>query len=111
MKFRYSEAEYAAVAAAAADAGLTPSSYAARVALTVAQEMPTLVPEPMRKALREVMATRTQVRRFAVNVNQAVAVLHATGEPPGWFLDAVAITTRAVVKLDAAAAELVRTLR
>ena len=111
VKFRYSEAEYAAVAAAAADAGLTPSSYAARVALNVAQETRSQTPQHFRHALKEVMATRAQVRRFAVNVNQAVAVLHATGEPPAWLMDAVSIATRAVVQLDAAAAQLARALR
>ena len=41
--------------------------------------------EPWREALLEVMAARTQVRRFGSNVNQAVRALNSTGEAPDWL--------------------------
>ena len=57
------------------------------------------------------MATRTQVHRFVVNVNQAVRELKATGAAPEWLTNAVALTSRAVARLDAATAQLSRHLR
>lgn len=36
-------------------------------------------------------------------MNQAVAVLHATGRPPEWLAQAVVLTNRATERLDAAA--------
>jgi len=96
------------LAEAARSAGLTPSGYAAEAALAAARGVraPSLM--PVREALVELMAARTQVRRFAVNVNQAVKALNATGEAPEWLATAVAITDRAVERLDGAAADLVR---
>lgn len=108
---RYDDSEYDCVSRAAMDAGLTMSGYAALAALAAARQEapPSLI--PLRGALAEVMTARTQVRRYAVNVNQAVAVLHVTGEPPSWFGDALAITAHAVASLDLAAVQLVRALR
>ena len=111
LKLRYSEQEYAAVQQAAVRAGLTPSGYAAEVALAAATSTSPPEPTPWREALLEVIAARTQVRRYAVNVNQAVAVLHSTGALPEWFAATVAGTDRAVTRLDAAAVELARRLR
>jgi len=111
VKFRTTTEEYALLAEAARSAGLTPSGYAAEAALAAAQGVraPSLM--PVREALVELMAARTQVRRFAVNVNQAVKALNATGEAPEWLATAVAITDRAVERLDAAAADLVHVSR
>jgi hypothetical protein len=50
------------------------------------------------------MAARGQVRRFGSNVNQAARALNALGECPEWLDRAVAITERAVTRLDDAAA-------
>ena len=72
LMLRYDDAEYAADAAAAAKTGLTPTGYAAQVALAAATETTPPVAEPLREALAELMAARTQVRKFGVNVNQAV---------------------------------------
>ena len=36
---------------------------------------------------------RLVIRRYAVNVNQAVAALHSTGEAPAWLSRAVAAQT------------------
>jgi len=56
------------------------------------------------------MAARTQVRRFAVNVNQAVAALHSGAGVPPWLQAAVEGSTRAVRSVDAAAATVARRL-
>lgn len=57
------------------------------------------------------MAARTQVRRYGVNVNRAVAQLHATGEAPGWMERAAAGAHRGVARLDAVAGEVAAVLR
>ncbi len=106
----YDDAELAAVAAAAARSGLTPSGYVASAALAAAEggEPPASVAG--REALGELMAARTQVRRFAVNVNQAVAALHSGAGVPPWLQAAVEGSTRAVRSVDAAAAAVARRL-
>jgi len=111
VKLRYTEAEYADLAAAARRSGLTPSGYAAEAALAAARGSEPPRAEPWREALAEVIDARAQVRRFAGNVNQAVRALNATGEAPDWLDRAVAMTTRAVEQLDAAATTLTRRLR
>jgi len=45
---------------------------------------------------------RLAIRRFAVNVNQAVAALNSTGQAPVWLSSAVAGADRAVLSADAA---------
>jgi hypothetical protein len=106
VKLRLSEREFADLADAGARVGLTPSGYAAEAALAAAHAEPPPVSEPWRRALSEVIAARTQVRRFGTNVNQAVRALNITGEPPEWLADAISQTTRAVASLDEAAAGL-----
>ncbi|MGQ7298033.1 plasmid mobilization protein [Quadrisphaera sp. KR29] len=111
VKFRATADEYALLAEAARSAGLTPSGYAAEAALAAARGVQAPSLTPVREALVELMAARTQVRRFAVNVNQAVRALNATGEAPEWLSAAVAVTDRAVERLDGAAADLVHAAR
>lgn len=109
---RFNDDERSAVASAAERAGLTTTAYVATVALNVARSAPpTGPPSPLRDALAELVATRGQLRRFATNVNQAVAALNATGEMPPSLITSVAVTTRAVQRIDLAAAELHRRLR
>lgn len=109
---RFNDAEQTAVAAAAERAGLTTTGYVASVALSVATATPAaLAVSPWREVILELIATRGQVRRFAVNVNQAVAALNATGKRPPELAAAIAATTRAVGRLDLIAAELQRRLR
>jgi hypothetical protein len=110
VTLRFAEEEYAAVAAAAREAGLTITGYTAQTAVAVATESRPPAGELLRAALSELMQARSQVRRFAVNVNQALVALHAEGEPPEWLGSATALTGRAVARLDAAAAEVVRRL-
>jgi uncharacterized protein (DUF1778 family) len=108
---RCTEQEYADIAAAARAAGLTPTGYAAEAALAAARGAIPPRAEPWREVLKELMDARAQVRRFGANVNQAVRVLHVSGEPPEALARAIAVTTRSVERLDQAAAELVRRLR
>ena len=110
VKLRYSEEELGDVTAAAARSGLTPAGFAAEAALAAARGTTPPAAEPWREALLEVMAARTQVRRLGTNVNQAVRALHGTGEAPEWLDRAVALTARAVERLDGAAADLSRRL-
>ncbi|NAZ85233.1 plasmid mobilization protein [Kineococcus indalonis] len=111
VKLRCSEEEFTALAAAARLAGLTVSGYAAEAALAAARGAEAPSTAPLRAALVEVMAARSQVRRFAVNVNQAVAALHATGQAPEWLAGAVLVTARAVARLDEVAGQLAAATR
>ncbi len=113
---RLSDSEHAALSAAAAEHGLTPTGFAAEAALAMArgEAMAADVAgedEGLRHALVELMTARTQLRRYGVNVNQAVAQLHATGEVPSWLEAATAGADRAVGRVDAAAAHLARLAR
>ena len=110
---RYSEEEYQAVCVAAGRAGLTATGYVASVGLSAAGggEATGAVSGAAREALVELMAARVQLRKFGTNVNQAVAVLHASGQPPGWLEQAVRLTSRAVGRVDEAAQLLARRAR
>jgi hypothetical protein len=105
---RLDEEEFATIEFAAGRAGLTPTGYVGAVALAVARGTAPPAPSQAREALAELMAARAQVRRFGSNVNQAVAALHATGEPPDWLAQAVAVTARAVRRVDRAPEQLMR---
>jgi hypothetical protein len=111
LLLRYTEGEYTDIATAARLSGLTATGFVAETALAAARKLDGPSTAPLRAALIEVMAARSQVRRFAVNVNQAVAQLHGTGAAPTWLTDAVATTTRAVQRLDETAHDLAAATR
>jgi hypothetical protein len=104
VKLRYSDAEYAAIAQAAREAGLTPTGYAAEAALAAAHDSDAPSTAPWRVVLLELMDARGQVRRVGVNLNQATRAINATGEAPEWLAHALAMADRAVANLDHAAA-------
>jgi hypothetical protein len=108
VQVRFGEDEYAAIELAAGRAGLTPTGYVGAVALAAARDTVGPVPSASREALVELMAARAQVRRFGGNVNQAVAQLNSTGAAPEWLAGAVELTARAVVRVDAAAKQMMR---
>jgi hypothetical protein len=111
VSLRLSEEEHAVLLAASATLGLTPAGFAAEAALAAARGEGVPDHAALRAALVELMAARTQVRRYGVNVNQAVLRLHA-GEPaPRWLAGAVERAARAVARVDAVAAELAGILR
>lgn len=111
VNLRLSDAEFAALAAAAGTAGLTPAGFATEAALAAARGEGMPEHRALRSLLVELMAARTQVRRYGVNVNRAVAQLQATGEAPGWLERAAAGAQRGVERLDAAAGEVAAVLR
>ena len=89
----FTDAEYAALAAAARRVGLTPTGFCAQAALAaaVAPTQTTTVPslgadprvEALAQAQVELATLRTAVVRVGTNLNQAVAALHATGRGAG----------------------------
>lgn len=111
VKLRCTDDEYTALAVAARLAGLTVSGYTAEAALAAARGLDAPSTAPLRTALVEVMAARAQVRRYAINVNQAVTAMHVTGQPPEWLAAAVSVTTRAVARLDEVAGHLATATR
>jgi uncharacterized protein (DUF1778 family) len=95
---RCSDDEYAAFAAAAASSGLTPSGYAAEAAIAAAHSRLDALPDPT--LVRELLATRAQLRRYGNNLNQAARALNAGGQTPEWLEHAIALTNRAVATID-----------
>lgn len=129
MKVKYSEQERSEVGRAAQVAGLQVSAYVADVALSAAQTAlaeRALPPgrglgqgpgrgsgwsaRELREVLAELVAARLALRRFAVNLNQAVVLMHTGGDVPVWLQQAVQAADRAVGRVDAASAALVRRL-
>jgi hypothetical protein len=110
VKARYDEQEYAALAVAAARARLTPSGFLAGAGLAAAGAGSAPSQSVDRELLAELLSLRGAIRRYAVNVNQAVALMHSTGETPLWLSCAVAGAHRAVVSADAATQRVARRL-
>ena len=104
VKVRYDEREHAVLAAAAGRAGLTVAGFLAGAGLSVAGQGPPPSQAADRELLAELLRLRLRlaIRRYAVNVNQAVAALHSTGQAPVWLSQAVAGADRAVASADAA---------
>jgi hypothetical protein len=108
VKARYDETEFAALTAAAARARLTPSGFLAGAGLAAAGQGPAPSQSVDRELLAELLSLRGAIRRYAVNVNQAVALMHSTGQTPIWLPRAVAGAHRAVVSADAATQRVAR---
>ena len=107
VKVRYDDREHAVLAAAAAAAdraGLTVAGFLAGAGLSVAGQGPPPSQAADRDLLAELLRLRLRlaIRRYAVNVNQAVAALHSTGDAPVWLSRAVYGAHQAVVSVDAA---------
>jgi hypothetical protein len=111
VKVRYDADEHAAVASAAGQAGLTTAGYVASAALAAATESPPPTQAPLRDLLGELLAARTALRRYAVNVNQAVAALNSGAEVPVWLQRAAAGASRAVARVDEVTIQVSRQLR
>jgi hypothetical protein len=58
----------------------------------------------------ELAETRIAVVRVGTNLNQAVAALNSTGQPPAWLARVVELCGRALVSLDEVAGRLHRRL-
>ena len=102
MKVRYDDREHAALAAAAERAGLTVAGFLAVAGLSVAGQGPPPSQAADRELLIELLRLRLAIRRYAVNVNQAVAALNSTGDAPVWLSRGVAGAHLAVQRADAA---------
>ena len=102
VKVRFDDGELVLLRAAAERAGLTVAGFLAGAGLSVAGQGPPPSQAADRELLAELLRLRAVIRRYAVNVNQAVVVLHATGGAPVWLSRAVAGADRAVVSVDAA---------
>jgi hypothetical protein len=118
----FSAQEYAAVVAAAARIGLTPTGYCAHAALALAADptAPTeadgagpnpAVVEALAALQAELADARTAVVRVGTNLNQAVRAFNATGEAPVWLRHVVDLCARTLTALDAAASAIHRRLR
>jgi hypothetical protein len=102
VKVRYDDREHAALVTAAERAGLTVAGFLAGAGLSVAGQGPAPSQAADRELLGELLRLRLAIRRYAVNVNQAVAALHSTGEAPVWLSRAVAGAHQAVLSADVA---------
>ena len=86
VEFTLTDEEYAALVDAAGRAGMARRAYAATVVLDAAANGTTINAngeDPLELVLIELMRGAGLVRRIAVNLNQAVAKLTATGQPTG----------------------------
>ena len=139
VKVRYADEERSMVGRAAELTGLRPSGFVAAAALLLARgllakgsgapgdgeaELPPAVPPVLggrpvvvawsvgedQAVLGELVQARLALRRYGVNVNQAVAALNSGGQVPVWLEQAVAGSDRAVARVDAATAVLTRRL-
>jgi GGDEF domain-containing protein len=108
---RYGEDEFAVVSAAAARAGLAPTSYVAEAALAAAGGADPPSTAPLHAVAVELMQARLEVRRVGVALSRAVTAVQVTGVAPSSLADLVRRCGDAVARVDAAAAELGRVLR
>ena len=116
---RFTEAELSAIRGAAEAAQMTLTGFFALAALAVARrrrgeagragEAPAGVKE-LAELQRELFAARNAVNRTGVNLNQAVAALNSTGQPPVWLERAVSRVVDAVGEVDTVVARIHRRL-
>ncbi|WP_018589023.1 hypothetical protein [Salinispora arenicola] len=106
----YDDDEKGDIVAAAGRVGLTPTGYIATAALAAARGTLPPVVSPLREVMAEVNQLRTSVARFGTNVNQAVMVLHSTGEAPPELAQAVRLCTRVTLRVDELVAQMRRRL-
>ena len=103
---RLGDAEHDLLYQAAERSGLTISGYAASASLAAAADKPAPDDWQTERLMAELMATRSQLRRYGNNLNQIARVLNAGGEAPAWASTAVELTNRVVARIDAAVTEL-----
>ncbi|GAA1579339.1 hypothetical protein GCM10009678_72530 [Actinomadura kijaniata] len=109
VSLSFSDEEYAVLTAAARRERLATGAYIARAALAASRETPQQGQTELRELLSELMRASGQARRLGVNLNQAVAALHA-GELTEQLRAYAQACARTVDKLDAAADEVCRRL-
>lgn len=111
VRFDLTEDEFADLDAAAARAGLAWGAYAAEAALSAARGTAAVAGgDGLRDVLAELLRAAGLVRRIGVNLNQAVARLNATGQPPGDLVLYAAESMRRSRSLDTVAEQVRNTL-
>jgi hypothetical protein len=110
LKVLYDDTEVAAVRSAAEVAGLTATGFVAAAGLTLAGAALPPALSADRQLLAELLQSRTALRRYGVNLNQAAAALNSGAGAPVWLLQAVAGCARAADGVDAVSARLARRL-
>jgi hypothetical protein len=110
LKVLYDDVEVASVRAAAQLAGLTPTGLVAAAGLTVAGSGTPPASSADRALLAELLQARNALRRYGVNLNQAVAALNSGDGAPVWLLQAVSGCVRASQRIDDATVALTRRL-
>ena len=116
VKVLYDETEFAGVQTAALAAGLTPTGFVAAAGLTLADpnaggRLVGSADDLDRAVLTELLAIRTALRRYGVNVNQGITALHSGVGAPVWLRQAIAGCDRAVRRVDDVTLFLSRRLR
>jgi predicted HAD superfamily Cof-like phosphohydrolase len=121
VRFGLSDEEFAELEAAAARAGQARGAYAAEAALAAARGETVLAAargetvltagDQLADVLAELIRAAGLVRRIGVNLNQAVARLHATGRPSGDLAPYAAESIRRARHLDAVAERVRNALR
>jgi uncharacterized protein (DUF1778 family) len=104
------EPEHDLLAAAARGEGLTMSAYVADRALAAARGTPSAATAPLREALADLIRATVQVQKAGTNLNQAVAALNATGQPPGNLIPYARYTASVIRRLDETVARVARLL-
>lgn len=110
LKVLYDDVEVASVRAAAQLAGLTPTGFVAAAGLTLAGSGIPPASSADRALLAELLQGRTALRRYGVNLNQAVAALNSGDGAPVWLLQVVSGCARASQRMDEATVVLTRRL-
>jgi len=112
VRFGLSDGEFAELEAAAARAGQAGGAFAAEAALAAARGETVLTAgDQLADVLAELIRAAGLVRRIGVNLNQAVARLHATGRPSGDLVPYAAESIRRARHLDAVAERVRAALR
>lgn len=105
---KFSEAEFAVLGVAAAQAGLTPTGYVAARAVAVARGEVQPLPSDLGEAVLALVEARTALVRYGVVLNQVVAAVHSSGVVDRSLVEAVARCDEAAVSVRAATERLGR---
>ena len=108
VKFFLTDGELAELDDAAKRAGLARGAFAAEAALAAARGRASRAGSPFREALVEVMGAAGLVRRVGTKLNQAVAILNASGQRGEDLLPAAHFCVRVLRRLDETAEQLRR---
>ncbi len=103
INLRLDDDEWATIHGAAERSGLSDAGWCTEVGLAAAAGSTLPTPSVSRDALAELTLAQRQLRKYATNVNQAVAALHSTGAVPDYLVAAIATTDTAARRLSDAA--------